>query len=73
MTFEKSYVFQHSQNWPLCKGYSLCMQKLKPLQNCQFGAKFKILQKMRKTTLQPYFSCSVQKTALKITKLILKK
>ena len=41
------------------------MQRLYPLQNCQFGSKFKILKTMLKNTLQTFLSCSVQKTAPK--------
>ena len=44
------------------------MQKLQPLQNCQFGSKIKNAKNMRKTILQDHYSCSAQKTAPKNTK-----
>ena len=44
------------------------MQRLYPLQNGQFGSKIKKAKNMRKTILQDYKSCSVQKTTRKNTK-----
>ena len=44
------------------------MQRLQPLKNGQFGLKIKNAKNMRKTILQDYLSCSVQKTARKNTK-----
>ena len=41
------------------------MERLKSLQNDQFGSKIKNAKNMRKPILQEYCSCSVQKTALK--------
>ena len=41
------------------------MQRLQPLQNNHFGSKIKIAKKVPKTTLQPDYSCSMQKTAPK--------
>ena len=41
---------------------------IKPLQNGQFGSKIKNAKNMRKTILQNYKSCSVQKTVPKNTK-----
>ena len=43
------------------------MQRLKALQNRHFGSNIKIVKNMRKTTLEPHRSCSVQKTAPKNT------
>ena len=43
------------------------MQRLQPLQNRHFASKIKIVKNMRKTTLEPHRSCSVQKTAPKNT------
>ena len=39
------------------------MQRLWPLQNHHFGSKIKIPKKVRKTTFQPGYSCSMQKAA----------
>ena len=44
------------------------MQRIWPLQNGQFGSKVKNIKNIRKTILQDYKSCSVQKTARKNTK-----
>ena len=44
------------------------MQRLKPVQNAHFGSKIKIPKNIPKTILQPYSSCSVQKTARKNNK-----
>ena len=44
------------------------MPRLKPLQNPHFGSKIKIPKNMSKAILEIISSCSVQKTARKITK-----
>ena len=36
--------------------------KVAKLENGQFGAKIEIHKNMRKTTLQPHYSCSMQKS-----------
>ena len=41
------------------------MKRLKALQNHHFGSKIKIAKKVPKATLEPGYSCSMQKTALK--------
>ena len=44
------------------------MQRQKPMQNGPFWSKIKNAENMRKTILQEFCSCSVQKTALKNNK-----
>ena len=44
------------------------MQRLLPLQNDQFGSKIKYARNMRKTILQEYWNCSVEKTDRNNTK-----
>ena len=44
------------------------MQSLKPLENGHFGSKIKNGKNMRKTMLQDYLSCSVEKTTRNKTK-----
>ena len=44
------------------------MQRLLPLQNGEFGSKYKNSKNMPKTLLQEHWSCFVQKTARKNTK-----
>ena len=44
------------------------MQRLRPMQNPQFGSKINILKNMSKSILQIIYSCFVQKTAPKNTK-----
>ena len=41
------------------------MQRLYPWENGQFGSKVKIAKKMRKTTLQVHWKCSMQETVRK--------
>ena len=44
------------------------MQRLRPLQNGQFGSKIKNAKTMPKSILQQHFNCSVQKDPRKNTK-----
>ena len=41
------------------------MQRLQPLQSCQFGSKIKIAKSMRKTAVEPHYTCIMQRTAPK--------
>ena len=41
------------------------VQRLYPLQSGQFGSKIKIAKRMRKTAVEPHYSCIMQKTAPK--------
>ena len=43
------------------------MQRLWPLQSCQFGSTIKIAKSMRKTPVEAHYSCIMQKTAPKKT------
>ena len=43
------------------------MQRLYPLQSGQFGSKIKIAKSMRKTAVEPHYSCIMKKKQLRKT------